>query len=251
MQVSIDQITKAHRDADLEAMGRYGVAGKGPKYHILLDEADQLEKQLVKDNMLQLCATANDASTDLQEFLQSSSPSSIVLQQEYEHLTSHLNDVIRVANALTNKNGQTALVPPTVMPWDEYNRMIPSIPDLAEISPVAVALAVLMDLFTVFLTFWLEAVPYGRVNPEESDIAVEELMGFMDWRVNHNNAFEFRLGKSEAERSAGVNVGRRLFWAATLLSRGFLRRVDNTTAEFTPRLYRIFSDYFFRRGNER
>jgi hypothetical protein len=87
-------------------------------------------------------------------------------------------------------------------------------------------------------------VPFGHVSLDERGVMIRELMKFSDWRVNANNHLEFRLAKTEAERSAGVNDGWRNFWAASLLSRGLLRRVDPARAEFAPRLYRIFIDYF-------
>src|SRR6202035_1717758 len=105
----------------------------------------------------------------------------------------------------------------------------------------------LVDLFTVFLTFWLESVPFGRVTPEERELVVEGIMAFSDWKVNGNNELDFRLTRTEAERSAGVNDGSRTFWATSLLSRGLLKRVDPARAEFAPRLYRIFIDDFCRR----
>jgi len=97
----------------------------------------------------------------------------------------------------------------------------------------------LVDLFTVLLTWWLEAVPFGDLPGGDLPTARAALFAFNNYQVNRNNQLEFAFARTDVERYEGVNDGPRKYWAVRALSLGLLRRVDKDHAEFTPRLYSI------------
>ncbi len=167
----------------------------------------------------------------------------------YDQLQTLIAGTTSAVGHFTQIMGLPPIKSPAIMTLAEYKDPMPSIANLSRVSPVAASLALLFDLFTVFLTFWLESVPLGGLKDEEKDMAVEGVIAFTDWQVNHNNQLDFRLSKTEIERNAGVNDGERMFWATALLNRGFLKRVDASRAEFGPRLYAVVSDYFRRKRN--
>jgi hypothetical protein len=113
---------------------------------------------------------------------------------------------------------------------------------LKQLSFASLALAILVDLFTVLLTWWLETVPFGDLAAAEVSPALAAIRQFTVWRLNRNGQFEFEITQTDEERYVHFNDFDRLFWTALLLSLGLIRRVGDEHCEFTPRLYSTFCD---------
>lgn len=236
------QSIRQQRDkAEAEALGANGQVGKGKKYDTLYDEVKRRETELAElSNEDEVEAHVNE----LRVFVANTNPSKLLSENEYQHFMDLVASIRKSVDRFTKKQGVPPVNPPNIIRWEEYREKRPAFSDLAHISPVAASLAVLVDLFAVFLTFWLESVPFGRLTQKERKLVVESILQFSDWKINENNQLDFRLSRTEAERSSGINDGPRTFWASSLLSRGLLKRVDPSRAEFAPRLYKVFIDYF-------
>ena len=123
---------------------------------------------------------------------------------------------------------------PHIPDYEEYIRFTPSFESLTlkRISLISLFLAILVDSFTIILSYWLEKNPFGNVTDRDRDRLIERLLEFTQWNLNDHDQLEFRLQKTASERVKGIHDVERLFAASSFLNKGYLRRVDKNTAEF-------------------
>jgi ABC-type multidrug transport system fused ATPase/permease subunit len=238
-----DTVTRLNRQAQDALEGRLpGVRpGVGPIFLSLKKLADDAEKTLSRES------TSDDVSRNaaaLSGVLSALTASATAPNEPtYNELQQRFIGFQNAAQTwlMTHARG-TRIVPPTIPPRKSYETVRPSPTDLSQFSPVAFSLAMLVDLFTVLLTWWLESVPFGGLRPEQVQPAFDALWEFPEWTINRNGHFEFRLTQNDDERYEGYNDANRLFWTGVLLSLGLLRRTERERCEFTPRLYTEFSN---------
>jgi hypothetical protein len=160
---------------------------------------------------------------------------------KHQQLRDRLVDFQTSAAAWLTVHGRDHIAAPPLPAADDFRTIRPSPADLSQFSLVAFCLAVLVDLFTVLLTWWLESVPFGNLPPHVVPSVLEALLSFNDYELNRGNQLEFSLRRTGEERHEGVKDGWRKLWAGLALNLGLLARVNRERVEFTPRLYHLFA----------
>jgi hypothetical protein len=100
----------------------------------------------------------------------------------------------------------------------------------------------MVDFFTVLLSYRLEFSAPGPLTEQEEDLVFECLKQFSEFRINENDAVEIIIEKTDIERARHYVDWPRMFAVGLLLSRGFLRKVDEKRVEFAPNLYPLIAE---------
>ncbi len=166
-----------------------------------------------------------------------------ISQQDYQTLVSAYTAVQSGFENIVTDFGQSSPVAPVLLPYAKFTRGFnPSFAMWAAFSWFAFACAIMVDLFTIILSYRLEFTAPGPLSEPEQDLAYKCLREFSELRINHNDELEMMIEKSELERARRYSDWSRSFGAAYLLNRGYLRKVDDKTVEFAPNLYPIIAD---------
>ncbi len=120
-------------------------------------------------------------------------------------------------------------VKPTMAMWDRF-------------SLFAFGCAVMVDFFTVLLSYRLEFTAPGPLTAEEEELVFECLRQFSQFRINENDELELIIEKTEIEKARRYSDWSRMFAVGLLLSRGFLRKIDHRRVEFAPNLYPLIAE---------
>ena len=239
------KIATSNSRAIEEALGRLKDGSKkigtGSMYHFLKKETEN------EYNILQQLKNSNEAERSiakLETFLATLTPMDFLNRGEkkYGDLQMLIGDAIVAANQFGSNNGLPAFAQPELMSYEKYNNLKPSLQDLAHISPLAIFLALAFDLFTFFIMISYERIPYGHLRKEMWFHVVKTIMEYSDWKINQNNQLEFQDIKTQYEISTAYNDGERKHWTWQLLNLGYLRKIDSTRIEFTPRLLELFGE---------
>ena len=107
----------------------------------------------------------------------------------------------------------------------------------SDFSLFAFACAAMVDFFTFLLSYRLETTAPGPLSEEEQELAFECLRQFSQFSINGNDELEMIIEKSDFERARRYSDWSRMFAVGFLLSRGFLRKIDDRSVEFAPNLY--------------
>jgi hypothetical protein len=102
--------------------------------------------------------------------------------------------------------------------------------------------AAMVDFFTVLLSYRLEFTAPGPLTAQEEELVFDCLRQFSDFRINSNDELEIIIEKTELEKARRYSDWFRMFGIGLLLSRGFLRKVDDRTVEFAPHLYPLLAE---------
>jgi hypothetical protein len=129
------------------------------------------------------------------------------------------------------------------MPYSEYIQGIkPSFAMWSGFSLFALICAAMVDFFTVLLSYRLEFTAPGPLTEQEEELVFECLRQFTEFRINENDALEMVIEKTEIERARKYVDWPRMFAVGLLLSRGFMRKIDDRTVEFAPTLYPLIAE---------
>jgi hypothetical protein len=112
----------------------------------------------------------------------------------------------------------------------------------AGFSIFAFVCAAMVDFFTVLLSYRLEFTAPGPLTEQEESLVFECLRQFTEFRINENDELEMIIEKTELERARHYSDWSRMFAVGLLLSRGFLRKIDDRTVEFAPNLYPLIAE---------
>jgi hypothetical protein len=118
----------------------------------------------------------------------------------------------------------------------------PSAAMWSDFSLFAFACAAMVDFFTVLLSYRLEFTAPGPLTADEENLVFECLRQFTEFKINRNDELEMVIEKTEIERAKRYNDWSRMFAVGLLLSRGFLRKIDDKTVEFAPNLYPLIAE---------
>jgi hypothetical protein len=162
---------------------------------------------------------------------------------DFSAISSKLADIGTVTGIIAVHLGRTAPEPPVFMSLAQYTTVVPQLGMLWPLSWSSFTLAVMIDIFTLILSYRLETSGFGEMNAHERRLTYLGLQQFSQWSVNKNNQLQCTLTSTERERAAAFNPNLRLFVVAKLLNEGYMRRVDNSTAEFDPRLYEAVTEH--------
>lgn len=136
--------------------------------------------------------------------------------------------------------GVTAPILPS---FTEFNRPLePSFAMWHNVSLFALACALMVDFFTVALSYKLEFSAPGPLTEEEKELAYMGLRQFSEFSINRDDELEVFIEKTELERARRFSDWNRMFAVAMLLNRGYLRKVNDRSVEFAPNLYPIMAE---------
>ncbi|BBL71389.1 hypothetical protein MoryE10_19950 [Methylogaea oryzae] len=135
-------------------------------------------------------------------------------------------------------------IPAPVLPsFTELNRPLePSFAMWHNVSLFALACALMVDFFTVVLSYKLEFSAPGPLNEEEKELAYTGLRQFSEFTINRDDELEILIEKTELERARRFSDWNRMFVVAMLLNRGYLRKVNDRRVEFAPNLYPVMAE---------
>ncbi|MGH8553957.1 MAG: hypothetical protein ACRERS_11740, partial [Methylococcales bacterium] len=163
-------------------------------------------------------------------------------REEYQTLVSKYSALQSAFEKIMSDSGNTFPSAPLLLPYAEFSQVFkPSFAMWQAFSWFAFACAVIVDLFTVILSYRLEFTAPGPLTRDEQELAFQCIKEFKDLRINQNDELEFEIEKSELERARKYSDWNRSFGAAYLLNRGYLRKVDDQRVEFAPNLYPIIA----------
>jgi hypothetical protein len=165
------------------------------------------------------------------------------IESAYYAMLENFQSVQLKINLLSGNIGQSLPEAPLLMTYKQFVADVqPSAAMWSDFSLFAFACAAMVDFFTVLLSYRLEFTAPGPLTADEEDLIFECLRQFTEFRINKNDELEMIIEKSEIERAKRYNDWSRMFAVGLLLSRGFLRKIDNKTVEFAPNLYPLIAE---------
>jgi hypothetical protein len=193
-----------------------------------LDELDQEFHQL-DQHVRNLQASLNHLSSDT--------------ENNYQKAITDLQEVQLNFNQLAANAGIAAPQAPILMTYSQFIQGVtPSFAMWSDFSLFAFSCAAMVDFFTFLLSYRLESTAPGPLSDQEQELIFECLRQFSEFRINENDELEMVIEKSNIERARRYSDWSRMFAVGFLLSRGFLRKVDNRSVEFAPNLYPLIAE---------
>ena len=157
-------------------------------------------------------------------------------------LESFQNVQIKI-NGLSGDIGQPLPEAPLLLTYKQFIADVePSAAMWSDFSLFAFICAAMVDFFTVLLSYRLEFTAPGPLTSDEEHLVFECLKQFTEFRINKNDELEIVIEKTEMERAKRYSDWSRMFAVGLLLSRGFLRKIDDKTVEFAPNLYPLIAE---------
>jgi len=239
---SSEEVSQAFFGTHPEILPRYKhVVGQGPfwrRYNELHQNKKSENQQLVEE-----FANLDNKVLALQGHL---SQLDVAGDKEaiYQKILAHLQAVQVGFNRLTASEGFKTPRAPLLMSYQQFVQGVkPSFSMWSGFSMFAFVCAAMVDFFTVLLSYRLEFTAPGPLTDHEESLIFECLRQFSEFRINENDELEMVIEKTELERARHYSDWSRMFAVGLLLSRGFLRKIDDRTVEFAPNLYPLIAEY--------
>ena len=179
----------------------------------------------------------------LQQNLGQLDQNSANLNEVYQKVLNGLQTTQLQFNQLAASYKQNLPSAPVLMPYSQFIQDIkPSFAMWQGFSLFALVCAGMVDFFTVLLSYRLEFTAPGPLTEQEEELVFECLRQFTEFRINENDALEMIIEKTEIERAQRYIDWPRMFAVGLLLSRGFMRKIDERTVEFAPNLYPLIAE---------
>jgi len=164
-------------------------------------------------------------------------------EQAYQDVSQGLHKVQIEFNQLTAKYRTDLPSAPVLMTYSQFTETVkPSVNNLPKFTLFPLIIAGMVDFFTVLLSYRLEFSAPGPLTAQEEELVFECLKQFNEFRINENDAVEIIIEKTDLERARHYVDWPRMFAVGLLLSRGFLRKVDERRVEFAPNLYPLIAE---------
>jgi hypothetical protein len=161
----------------------------------------------------------------------------------YSAMLENFQNVQLKINLLSGNIGLSLPQAPLLMTYKQFIADVqPSAAMWSDFSLFAFACAAMVDFFTVLLSYRLEFTAPGPLTADEENLVFECLRQFTEFKINRNDELEMVIEKTEIERAKRYNDWSRMFAVGLLLSRGFLRKIDDKTVEFAPNLYPLIAE---------
>jgi hypothetical protein len=232
-------VSQAYFGTHAEVPAAYkNMVGEGPfwrhynqRYQAKKAQFDQLDKEfhLLDEHIRTLQTSLNHLTVDT--------------ENNFQETIAGLQEVQLKFNQLATNAGQTVPQAPILMTYAQFVQGVtPSFSMWNDFSPFAFACASIVDFFTFLLAYRLESTAPGPLNEHELELAFECLRQFSEFRINENDELEMVIEKSDIERARRYSDWSRMFTVGFLLSRGFLRKIDEKSVEFAPNLYPLLAE---------
>ncbi len=217
------------------------VVGEGPfwrRYNQIYQDKKK-ENQLREQEFVKLDKKILNLQSNLTQLDGAQSKESV-----YQKILTLLQEVQVDFNRLISSEGVEAPKAPTLMSYMQFTQGVkPSFSMWKGFSMFAFVCAAMVDFFTVLLSYRLEFTAPGPLTEQEESLVFECLRQFTEFRINENDELEMVIEKTELERARHYSDWSRMFAVGFLLSRGFLRKIDERTVEFAPNLYPLIAEH--------
>ena len=232
-------VSQAYFGTHAEVPAAYkNMVGEGPfwrhynqRYQAKKAQFEQLEKefQVLDEHIRTLQTSLNHLTVDT--------------ENNFQKALAGLQEVQLKFNQLATNAGHTVPQAPILMTYSQFVQGVtPSFAMWNDFSLFAFACAAMVDFFTFLLSYRLESTAPGPLSEQEQELAFECLRQFSDFRINENDELEMVIEKSDIERARRYSDWSRMFAVGFLLSRGFLRKIDDRSVEFAPNLYPLIAE---------
>ena len=218
--------------------GNRNVVGEGPfwkhynqRYQAKKTEFDQLDKEFhqLDEHIRTLQTSLNHLTVDT--------------ENNFQKALAGLQEVQLKFNQLATNAGHNVPQAPILMTYAQFVQGVtPSFAMWNDFSLFAFSCAAMVDFFTFLLSYRLESTAPGPLSEQEQELAFECIRQFTQFRINDNDELEMIIEKSDIERARRYSDLSRMFAVGFLLSRGFLRKIDDKSVEFAPNLYPLVAE---------
>ncbi len=201
------------------------------RYQAKKTEFDQLDKEfhLLDEHIRTLQTSLNHLTVDT--------------ENNFQKALAGLQEVQLKFNQLATNAGHAAPQAPILMTYAQFVQGVtPSFAMWNDFSLFAFSCAAMVDFFTFLLSYRLESTAPGPLSEQEQELAFECIRQFTQFRINDNDELEMIIEKSDIERARRYSDLSRMFAVGFLLSRGFLRKIDDKSVEFAPNLYPLVAE---------
>ena len=169
----------------------------------------------------------------------------------YQNIVTKFQTVQSSFDRIASDYGANVPEAPTMLPYSRFSQSVkPSFSMWDQFAWFPFFCALMVDFFTIILSYRLEYTAPAPLSREEEDMVYRCLRQFPDIRVNHRDELELVIAKSQLERSRRVSDWSRVFATAFLLKRGYLRKVDDNKVEFSSDLYPLVASRLGREDRE-
>jgi hypothetical protein len=234
-----DDVTKAYfgTHSQISEAGKR-VVGQGPfwrHYNQLYQAKKQVFEQLEQE-FRKLDGEIRKLQTSLNAL-------EVDTENNHRLTVAGLQEVELNFNHLVSNAGFLAPKAPILMTYVQLMQGItPSFSMWKGFSLFAFACAAMVDFFTVLLSYRLEFTAPGPLTEQEQELVFECIRQFSEFRINENDELEMVIEKTEIERARRYSDWSRMFAVGFLLSRGFLRKIDERSVEFAPNFYPLIAE---------
>ncbi len=214
------------------------VVGEGPfwkhynqRYQDKKAQFDRLDKEfhLLDEHIRTLQTSLNHLTVDT--------------ENNFQKAVAGFQEVQLKFNQLATNAGYNVPQAPILMTYAQFIQGVtPSFAMWNDFSLFAFSCAAMVDFFTFLLSYRLEGTAPGPLSEEEQELAFECIRQFTEFRINENDELEMVIEKSDIERARRYSDLSRMFAVGFLLSRGFLRKIDERSVEFAPNLYPLVAE---------
>ncbi len=215
--------------------------GEGPVWRHI--KSVHQEKQTQLSQLEQQFSQVDQSIATLQMALNKLDSDPAHSEKAYQEISQGLHKVQLEFNQLTAKYRTDLPSAPVLMTYSEFTETVkPSVNNLPKFTLFPLIIAGMVDFFTVLLSYRLEFSAPGPLTEQEEELVFECLKQFSEFRINENDAVEIIIEKTDIERARHYVDWPRMFAVGLLLSRGFLRKVDERRVEFAPNLYPLIAE---------
>ena len=163
-------------------------------------------------------------------------------QEIYQAVLAQFSKVQKDFDELVTSKGRRSINAPVLPAYKKFVQTInPSFSMWEGFSWFAFVCAAMVDFFTILLSHRLESNAPGAMTDSEQELAYHCLRQFSEFRINLNDELEIAIEKNQIEKARRYPDWMRLFGTAFLLNKGFLRRVNPKSVEFSPNLYSVIA----------
>ncbi len=217
------------------------IVGEGPfwkRYNQLYQD-----KKAKNQRLESIFASLDGEISQLQAGLNKLDHDSDQIESAYQQVLAGLQGVQSNFNQLAAQVGHKIPKAPVLMAYSQFVQDVtPSFSMWQRFSLFAFACALMVDFFTVLLSYRLEVTAPGPLTEKEEDLVFQCIKQFNQFRINEHDELEMIITKTEIEKARNYSDWSRMFAVGFLLSRGFLRKIDKRTVEFAPNLYPLIAD---------
>jgi Skp family chaperone for outer membrane proteins len=217
------------------------IVGEGPVWKHIKKVHE--EKLALTKALEQQFNTVDESIATLQAALNKLDSDTTHSEQAYQEVSQGLHKVQLEFNQLAAKYRSDLPSAPILMTYSQFTETVkPTVNNLPQFTLFPLIIAGMVDFFTVLLSYRLEFAAPGPLTEQEEELVFECLKQFSEFRINENDAVEIIIEKSEIEKARHYVDWPRMFAVGLLLSRGFLRKVDDRRVEFAPNLYPLIAE---------